>query len=424
MKNIFLAFLLPGIMILPFPLVSQVGINTITPDSSALVDLSSTQKGFLIPRMTTEQRNLIEGPAVALQIYNLTTQDIEVNTGTPALPVWEGVKGNNGSYILSVTESSEATTSSTADLIIPGMSITPIPGTYLVLFNAQFESVISESVSTEQGVIDLQSIYDQLISYPVTHPNHPAVFGNGETITPGVYFLPGAISLAATLILDGENDPDALFIIRTGGAFTTGAATIVSLINGADARNIFWVSEGASSLAANTTMKGTLLANNAAVSVAAGSDLEGRLFSTTGAIAFGPGTAYIPTGLSLIDHGVLSTFVIFTSLGAISNTEPSDITGDVGTNGGTITGFENINGNIYGPGQPPPPAPVTRITFSIYQDNILIDASVRVCDIKSNIISLQSMATVAEGQAIDVRWSIDEGPVKITNRILSLMKTN
>ncbi len=424
MGNSLLPLLITGMMIIPWSLSSQIGINTSSPDASAIVEMYSTQSGLLIPRMTTVQRDLIAGPATGLQIYNLTSQDIEINTGTPATPLWEGTKGNGGAGITSVTETTEVTNASTTDVIIPGMSITPTVGTYLVLFNGQYEGVVGESISTAQGVIDLQAIYDQLISFPVTHPNHAAVFGNGETITPGVYFLAGAISLAGTLTLDGQNDPNALFIIHTGGAFTSGAGTIVTTINGVNANNIFWVSEGASSLAANTTIKGTMLAHNAAVAIGAGSDMQGRLFSTNGAIAFGPGTIIVPSGTSIIDHGVLSSFVMFTSLGALSNTEPSDITGDVGSHSGAISGFENLNGNVYGPGQPPPPAPTTHATFSIYQNNVLITSWSRTSDVSSPLISLQSMATVAEGQSIDVRWRVDEGPVKIENRILSLVKAD
>ena len=49
----------------------NVGIGTTTPNASAALDISSTDKGFLLPRMTTAQRNTIVSPAVGLQIFNL-----------------------------------------------------------------------------------------------------------------------------------------------------------------------------------------------------------------------------------------------------------------------------------------------------------------------------------------------------------------
>ena len=49
--------------------VGQVGIGTTTPDASATLDISSSTKGLLIPRMTNAQRNLISSPATGLMIY-------------------------------------------------------------------------------------------------------------------------------------------------------------------------------------------------------------------------------------------------------------------------------------------------------------------------------------------------------------------
>jgi hypothetical protein len=56
---------------------AQVGVGTTTPDASAALDITSTTKGLLIPRMTTAQRNLISSPAIGLQIYNTTTNSLE-----------------------------------------------------------------------------------------------------------------------------------------------------------------------------------------------------------------------------------------------------------------------------------------------------------------------------------------------------------
>ena len=55
----------------------QVGVGTAIPDSSAQLDVSSTTKGFLPPRMTTVQRNAIANPVAGLQIFNTTTNCLE-----------------------------------------------------------------------------------------------------------------------------------------------------------------------------------------------------------------------------------------------------------------------------------------------------------------------------------------------------------
>ncbi|MBN1790232.1 MAG: fibrobacter succinogenes major paralogous domain-containing protein [Bacteroidales bacterium] len=51
----------------------KVGIGTSAPDPSAALDISSTSKGFLSPRMTQLQRDFI-APVEGLMIYNLTTK--------------------------------------------------------------------------------------------------------------------------------------------------------------------------------------------------------------------------------------------------------------------------------------------------------------------------------------------------------------
>ena len=53
---------------------AQVGINTTTPDASSILEIQSTDKGILIPRMTDVQRIAISGPANGLMVYETTAQ--------------------------------------------------------------------------------------------------------------------------------------------------------------------------------------------------------------------------------------------------------------------------------------------------------------------------------------------------------------
>lgn len=54
-----------------------VGAPASSKDASALVEINSTTKGFLPPRMTTAQRDAISSPATGLIIYNTTTGQLE-----------------------------------------------------------------------------------------------------------------------------------------------------------------------------------------------------------------------------------------------------------------------------------------------------------------------------------------------------------
>jgi hypothetical protein len=48
---------------------AQVGIGTITPNASSQLDVNSTNKGFLPPRMTSAERSAIVSPAAGLMVY-------------------------------------------------------------------------------------------------------------------------------------------------------------------------------------------------------------------------------------------------------------------------------------------------------------------------------------------------------------------
>lgn len=81
MKKLFILF---AICTTVAATAQSVGINAdgTTANSSAMLDVSSTTKGFLPPRMTTVQRNSIATPAAGLVIYNTTDDVLQIRTST------------------------------------------------------------------------------------------------------------------------------------------------------------------------------------------------------------------------------------------------------------------------------------------------------------------------------------------------------
>ena len=59
---------------------AQMGVNSngAVPSTSAMLDVNSTNKGFLMPRLTTAQRNAMPAIANGLMIYNTTTNELEI----------------------------------------------------------------------------------------------------------------------------------------------------------------------------------------------------------------------------------------------------------------------------------------------------------------------------------------------------------
>lgn len=420
MKNSLNSFLILLIALISSSIGAQVGIGTTEPDSSAILDVHSENKGFLMPRLSTAQRDAILLPANGLMIYNSTLNDAQINIGTTTAPSWVGVKGQANTLTAhTATEGDATSTSSTTNTLVSGMTLSPSEGSYLVLFNAQLSS--SSTFSSDQGVTDAANLYDELMAYPGGVP-HALTFGSGEVLLPGVYDVVGAPSIAGMLTMDGGGDPNAVFIIRGTGAFTTGAGTTVVLIGEAQAKNIFWVSDAAMSTAANTIMKGTMLGGGTAagaVSLGADSNLEGRLLTKLGAVSLGAGvTLTIPLGGSPVNLGILSTFAMWSSSGAVSDVATATTIGDVGTALGALTMTGTHTGEEYPAGTE---SSASTTTFSIYQNGIEVLHSSRTIRLQSAIISLQASVDLLAGESIEIRWRVDEGEATLNHRTLSLI---
>lgn len=96
MKNIYIIFMIIVVTLIVSSTYSQnVGINTdgSNPDPSAMLDIVSSSKGLLIPRMTTAQRTTdISSPATGLIVYDTTTKSLFYYNGT----AWAEIKESKG----------------------------------------------------------------------------------------------------------------------------------------------------------------------------------------------------------------------------------------------------------------------------------------------------------------------------------------
>ncbi len=208
----------------------------------------------------------------------------------------------------------------------------------------------SQNGATAQAAQDLLIVYNQLNGTTATFfPSN--LLGNGDTLNPGVYAIGSATILNGDLVLDANGNSAAVFIFKIQGAFSTNANAKVKLINGAKACNVFWKVEGLISFASGTTMRGTVIANNAAINMNAGDTLEGRAFSTTGVVIMNGTFAYIPigcgsptlTGPVAPDLVSNAGYALFSSNGNVSDMGTTHVNGgDIGTNSGTTTGFDSL----------------------------------------------------------------------------------
>ncbi len=133
------------VFVIPFQLCSQTGIGTATPDASAKLEVASTNKGFLPPRMTSTQRQAISSPATGLLVYqtdgtsglyyyNGSAWIYIINSTSNILPVANGGTGvasstGVGNNVLSNSPTLETPTISSGNIQYP-TSLNVLPTTH------------------------------------------------------------------------------------------------------------------------------------------------------------------------------------------------------------------------------------------------------------------------------------------------------
>lgn len=90
-------FFIGAMLLMPAVNFAQnVGIGTQTPHASAMLDVSSTTRGLLAPRMTTTQRNAMSSPAKGLLVYDTDLNGLYHFNGS----AWATVGGGGGGFSL------------------------------------------------------------------------------------------------------------------------------------------------------------------------------------------------------------------------------------------------------------------------------------------------------------------------------------
>jgi hypothetical protein len=106
----------------------------------------------------------------------------------------------------------------------------------------------------------------------------------GHAFLPGVYTASTSLLLSSgSVTLNAQGDPNAVFIFQIGTTLTTGSSTSVSLINGAQACNVFWEVGSSATLGTGTHFVGTIMAADS-ITANTGATIHGRLLAQTAAV--------------------------------------------------------------------------------------------------------------------------------------------
>jgi hypothetical protein len=162
----------------------------------------------------------------------------------------------------------------------PGSSVTGAPH---VLGQTHVDDAVAIAAKN-----DLTTAYNDAASRPSS--------GSAGTDLAGQVFLPGVRTASSSLLLssgsvtlDAQGNPDAVFIFQIGSTLITGSNTSVSLINGAQACNVFWQVGSSATLGTGTRFVGTVM-SLASITANTAATIHGRLLARNGAVTLDTNT--------------------------------------------------------------------------------------------------------------------------------------
>lgn len=104
-----------------------------------------------------------------------------------------------------------------------------------------------------------------------------------ETLIPGAYAIGTGALLSGTLTLNGNGDPNAVFVFTAASSLTTASSSSVILTNKTQACNVFWQVTSSASLGTNSTFVGHLVALSS-ITATTGATINGSLIARTGTV--------------------------------------------------------------------------------------------------------------------------------------------
>ena len=155
-----------------------------------------------------------------------------------------------------------------------------------------------------------------------------------ETLTPGAYNIGTLAHLSGSLTLNGNGDPNSVFVFTAPDSLTTASASTIVLSNGAQACNVFWQVSSSATLGTNSTFVGHIVAL-ASITATTGATVNGSLIARTGSITLDSNT--------IVNNGCAAAAVVVTTSPVQSSRVDSVTPADCVTSGPTTV---TLNGSF------------------------------------------------------------------------------
>ena len=207
--------------------------------------------------------------------------------------------GTSGNYVI-LTKAGISTTGVTS--ITGNMGVSPITSTAITgfglilsadgtfstsslvtgnIYAPDYASPTPANLTTAVGNMETAYTYANGLVVPAPVTELLAGNLNGQTLTKGIYKWGTGVSITNGITLDGGGDACATWIFQIAEDLTVANGAIITLTNGADAKNIFWVVAGSKAdLGTTVDFKGNILCKTL-ISLKSGAKVTGRLLAQT-----------------------------------------------------------------------------------------------------------------------------------------------
>jgi hypothetical protein len=230
----------------------------------------------MTPNVRTARRGLSMAVAAALALGMLAVGPTAFAAGPPTVGLGTAAPFAVLAGTPSITNTGPSTI--TGDVgIHPALAVDGFP-----------PGVVTGTIHAGDGVA-LQAKSDLVVAYDDAAgrtPATPVVGGTlgGLTLVGGVYTAGGlTLGLTGTLTLDGENDPNSVWIFQATSDLVTASSSTVTFINGGQACNVFWQVTSSATLGSGSTFAGTILALTS-ITMASGVSMSGRALARNGTV--------------------------------------------------------------------------------------------------------------------------------------------
>jgi hypothetical protein len=158
----------------------------------------------------------------------------------------------------------------------------------------------------------------------------------GRTLGPGVYTYGSDTELTGILTLDGQADPNSVWVFQIGSTLTTASYSEVLLVNGARACNVFWQVGSSATLGTYSALQGNVVAL-ASITVTTGVTSNGGLYALNGAVTLDTNTVSALGTCSVVATTTAATTTDTTSATTSDIGTTTDSTSDTASDTGTAT---------------------------------------------------------------------------------------